>query len=75
MFENNITTAELISVLKHSEIIENYPDDFPCPSYLCLAKLDTTALHVVVANCSDHIRIVTVYYPYEEQWDDYRRRK
>ena len=31
--------------------------------------------HVVVAQCEDHIRIVTVYKPEEDKWIGYRIRR
>jgi hypothetical protein len=36
MFERNISTDDLFSAIKVSEIIESYPDDEPCPSLLML---------------------------------------
>ena len=58
----------------HGEIIEEYHDDNPYPSCLIYGK-DTKGkiLHVVCA-FSPIIRIVTLYYPDEEKWIDYKRR-
>lgn len=36
MFERNISTDDLISIISMGEIIEEYPDDEPCPSVLIL---------------------------------------
>ena len=44
---------------------DEYPEDEPCPSALMLGFLENTPYHVVIAQCEDHMRIVTVYYPKE----------
>jgi len=75
MFERNVTTDELIAIISSGEIIEEYPDDEPCPSVLIMGLIDATAYHTVIAICNDHIRVITVYIPEEDKWIEYRRRK
>jgi len=75
MFERNISTDELIAIIRSGEIIEEYPDDEPCPSVLMLGLIDAVAYHSVIAVCSDHIRVVTVYIPEENKWIEYRKRR
>lgn len=74
MFQRNVSTDELITVVSNSHIIEKYPDDKPCPSVLLLGFMNNEACHVVVAGCADHVRIVTVYYPAKDKWIEDRIR-
>ena len=75
MFENNVSTDDVIAVISSGEIIERYPDDEPCPSFLLLGFIDGSPYHLVVATCQDHVRVVTVYIPEENKWNEYRVRK
>lgn len=52
------------------EIIESYPDDKYLPSYLVLARSQSSAFHVVFAVdvVGDNIRVVTAYAPDPSQW-------
>jgi hypothetical protein len=75
MFERNISTDDLITIISSGEIIEEYPDDEPCPSFLIVGFINAVAYHTVIAVCTDHIRVITVYIPEEDKWIDYRRRK
>jgi hypothetical protein len=68
MFERNISTDDLISIVSMGEIIEEYPDDEPCPSVLILGLIDAAVYHTVIAVCTDHIRVITVYIPEENKW-------
>jgi len=40
-----------------------------------LGFLGNIPYHVVVAECEDHVRIVTVYIPEEDKWIKYRIRR
>jgi hypothetical protein len=75
MFERNVSTDELIAVISSGEIIEEYPDDEPCPSVLILSFIEAVAYHTVIALCRDHIRVITVYIPEQDKWIEYRRRR
>jgi len=75
MFERNISTDDLLEVISLGEIIEEYPDDEPCPSALILGFINKAAYHVVAAICIDHLRIITVYIPEDGKWTFYRKRK
>lgn len=68
MFQRNVSTDELIEVVNNSTIIEEYPEDKPCSSVLLLGFVNSEACHVVVADCIDHVRIITVYYPAKDKW-------
>jgi hypothetical protein len=75
MFERNVSTDDLIAIITSGEIIEEYPDDEPCPSFLLMGLIDATAYHTVIGLCRDHIRVVTVYIPEEDKWIEYRKRR
>jgi hypothetical protein len=75
MFQRNVSTDEIKSIILLGEVIEEYPDDEPCPSVLILGFLKDAPYHVVVAECLDHVRIITVYNPEADKWVDYRKRR
>jgi hypothetical protein len=75
MFQRNVSTDDIKEIVIKGEIIEEYIDDEPCPSALMLGFLGNIPYHVVVAECEDHVRIVTVYIPEEDKWIKYRIRR
>jgi hypothetical protein len=75
MFERNVSTDDLIAIISSGEIIETYPDDEPCPSVLIMGFIEAVVYHTVIAICTDHIRVITVYIPEENKWIEYRRRR
>jgi hypothetical protein len=62
IFKREFLFAELssgtIKVIISGQIIEDYPEDEPCPSALFFAYCEGRPFHVVVAECKDHIRII-----------------
>ncbi|EHQ36247.1 DUF4258 domain-containing protein [Methanoplanus limicola] len=68
MFERRVSTAGIIKLLMKGEIIEEYPDDEPCPSVLMLGYIYDQPYHLVTGICEDHLRIITVYLPDELHW-------
>jgi len=75
MFERNITTDVMIEIIVNGQVIEEYPDDFPCPSFLILGFCNEMPLHVVIAFCNDHVRIITAYKPEKSRWENFKKRK
>jgi len=75
MFQRNISTDDIRDAIMEGEMIEEYVADEPCPSALVLGFLENTPYHVVVAQCDDHVRIVTVYKPEEDRWIGYKVRR
>nr|QNO52503.1 hypothetical protein CGEPLDJD_00023 [Methanosarcinales archaeon ANME-1 ERB6] len=73
--KREISTKEVISVILNGEIIEEYKEDKPCPSSLILGFVGSRSIHVLVALCKEHIRIITTYEPDAAKWVDYRFRK
>jgi hypothetical protein len=74
MFQRNVSTEDIGQVVLYGEMIEEYTDDEPCPSALFLGYMGGTPYHVVLAQCKDHVRVVTVYLPEKDKWIDYRIR-
>lgn len=75
MFQRNVTTDVIKEIVIQGEVIEEYPNDFPCPSLLILGYNKKNPLHVVIGKCEDHARIITVYIPDEKHWIDDKKRK
>jgi hypothetical protein len=75
MFERNVSTDDLIAIISSGEIIETYPEDEPCPSILMIGFIEAIVYHAVIAVCTDHIRVITVYIPEEDKWIEYRKRR
>ena len=78
MKQRNITVSEVLQALNKFEVIEEYRDDRPFPSYLVMGYAGTKPLHIVAAvNIEDYeIHLITVYIPDSAIWDSgYRRRK
>jgi len=75
MFQRNVTTDMIMEMISNGEVIEEYPDDFPCPSILILGNSQDKPFHVVVAQCEDHARIITVYIPDEKYWIEHKKRR
>ncbi len=76
MFERDIFEIDVENTIKNGEIIEEYYDDKPYPSFLVLG-LNGKPLHVVFAKNHEEneIIIITAYYPDKDKWsDDYKRR-
>ena len=74
MFQRNVSTEDIGQVILYGEMIEEYTDDEPCPSALFLGYVGGTPYHAVLAQCKDHVRVVTVYLPEKDKWIDYRVR-
>lgn len=79
MFEREISDEDVEYLLKNSEIIERYDEDYPLPSLLLNGfSKNKRPLHLVVAINRDEKRliIVTVYEPKPLKWlDNFSRRK
>jgi hypothetical protein len=70
MFKRNISLEEVKFILDKGDVIREYQDDKPYPSFLLLAFNDLRPLHLLVAkdietgNCI----MVTVYEPEKSIW-------
>lgn len=73
-----ILDNEVYEAVCNGEVIEEYPDDRPYPSFLIFGKTAVARpLHIVCAyNANEDMAIViTVYQPDPELWIDFKRRK
>ena len=78
MMERGIFKSDILEILHHGEMIENYPSDFPYPSCLMFKVVNDKPLHLVAAyNQKDNeIIIITAYIPDENTFDsDFKTRK
>jgi hypothetical protein len=78
MFERAIGQPEVIEVINSGEIIAEYPDDEPFPSFLILGFVRSRPLHVVAA-VEDETKdcyIITAYDPDPALWEeDFKTRR
>jgi hypothetical protein len=72
MFERSIAHSQVREALRLGEVIAEYPDDDPLPSFLILGLAGTRSLHVVVAVEKDSktCYIITAYEPDPVLWDE-----
>jgi len=75
IIERDINVDDIESVLKKGEIIKEYLDDEPYPSFLVLGFVDKKALHVVTAVYDETCIVITAYWADEEIWADGFRTK
>ena len=76
MFQRDISENDVENAVVHGEIIEEYPDDEPYPSYLTLHFDQEGALHVVYAKEDQKRIIITAYRPDPNKWSsDFRQRR
>ncbi|MBD2111785.1 DUF4258 domain-containing protein [Leptolyngbya subtilissima] len=78
MFQRKISRDEVKAVLDYGEVIAEYPEDRPYPSYLMLNMVSQRPIHAVVAKDAETqtIYVVTVYEPDVELWQaDFKTRK
>jgi hypothetical protein len=70
MFRRNIKVEEVKFILKAGEIIRQYPDDKPYPSFLILGFIEHRPLHLLVAKDPDteDCTLVTAYEPDKMLW-------
>jgi len=72
-----ISKDEVREVLKHGEIIEDYPEDRR--GHSCLMAGETTLkriVHVVCSPKSNYLAVITAYIPNEDEWEnDFEQRK
>jgi hypothetical protein len=66
MFERKIRISDVADILDQGEIIKEYPDDKPYPSFLIGGTVNGRLLHVVAAydEVDNACYIITAYEPY-----------
>lgn len=78
MFTRSISDECVEHIIRHGEVIEDYPHAFPFLAKLLLGLCDGRSIHVVAAeNSSKHLTIViTAYEPTLDKWKpDMRTRR
>ncbi len=78
MFQRVISKDDVLAVIRSGEVIIDYPDDKPYPSYLILGFVKNSPLHVVFAlDEENQIGIViTAYVPDSHLWTgDFKLRR
>ena len=71
IFERHITVEDIEVVISKGEIIKEYFDDKPYPSFLLLGFIGGVPLHVVIArnDTEKFCILVTAYFPDDTIWD------
>ena len=69
--------TDILPALKRSEIIEEYPNDYPYKSFLVIGKTSSEKyIHIVCAIGEDVVWIITEYFPNNIEWEkDFKTRK
>jgi hypothetical protein len=78
MFERDLGPAEVRAVIESGEIIAQYPEDQPFPSFLLLGWSRGRPIQVVVASeeLARKCYVITAYIPDPELWQaDLRSRR
>ncbi len=75
--ERNISEQEIREAGARAVVVEDYPEDKYGPTWLVLGFTRAgRPLHLQVSIAdAPQIRIVTLYEPSEDAWDDHERRK
>ncbi len=77
MQERDISIYDIESCLKTGEIIEEYSDNFPHPSYLIFGHTkDNKILHIVIGLNDSTLFFITAYFPSTDKFEkDLKTRK
>ena len=78
MFKRNISVDEVIGIIENNEVINEYPNDKPYPSFLLLGFVKSRAIHIVLGkNIKENWCIViTAYEPTLDIWEnDFKRKR
>lgn len=70
MFARSISDECVEYIIRHGEVIEDYPHAFPFPAKLLLGWCDSRCIHVVVATHSSKqlVIVITAYEPTLDKW-------
>jgi hypothetical protein len=78
MFERRISRDDVVQAVAAGEVIAEYLDDTPFPSFLILATVNRRVFHLVVAEdgTGRKCHVVTVYLPDPDLWNpDFKTRR
>jgi hypothetical protein len=71
MAQRGFEPDDIRNLLENGSIVEEYPEDFPYPSFLVMLWLGQRPVHVVAANndTDSETIIITVYEPDPLKWN------
>jgi len=70
MFKRGIQVEDIEQVLETGELIKEYPEDKPQPSFLMLGFINKRPLHVVAStDKTGNCYIITAYEPNAKLWN------
>ena len=77
LFQRNILIDDVKAALLDCEIIEQYPNDYPFPSFLVLGySMTRNTLHVVCGSNGIELWLITAYFPNPDEWtEDFKQRR
>jgi hypothetical protein len=78
MLQRGICDEDVEAVLAKSEVVEEYPEDYPFASRLVLGWSGGRPIHVVASDAPDEevTYIITTYEPDPNEWEPgFKRRK
>ena len=71
LLQRNITQEDIENALLNGEIIEEYENDYPYPSFLVYGmNLNNKVLHIVCGANETELWVITAYYPDNIKWED-----
>jgi len=75
--QRGLDADALRKAISSLEIIEAYPDDKYLPSFLLRGETQGAVFHAQIATDveGDNIRVVTMYTPDAEEWDEESRKR
>ena len=77
MSQRDIKIDDIENAIKTGEIIEEYPNDYPHPSFLIMGvSVKEENIHIVCGICDNNLWMITAYYPSIEEWlEDLKTRR
>lgn len=77
LFSRSITVDEVKAVVQAGDVIKEYVDDKPYPSFLLIGKVDGRIIHILVGENKkeEFCVLITAYEPDEKLWEDNFRKK
>ncbi len=70
IIERDIAVDDIEIAARNGQIIKEYLDDKPYPSFLILGFVNKKALHVVVAYFQKKCIVITAYWADETKWEE-----
>jgi len=78
IFQRALSKNAIREIIAEGEVIADYPDDCPYPSYLLCGYCGDEPIHIVVAQDkrSGRCFVVTAYKPDRDKWsEDFKSRR